>query len=81
MFSTWYGYVNFNELAKRTASDKVLIDKAFNVAENPKYNGCERGIAYMVYKFFYKKISGCAIKSMQNQKLANELHKSIIKKF
>ena len=35
----------------------------------------------MIYKFFDKKISGRAIKSMQNQKLANELHKSIIEKF
>ena len=34
----------------------------------------------MVYNFFYKKTSGGAIKSMQNEKLANELHKPIIRK-
>ena len=35
----------------------------------------------MVYKFFDKKTSGGAIKSMSNQQLANELHKPIIKKY
>ena len=43
---------HFKDLAKRTASDKVLRDKAFNVAKNPKYDGYQRGLAYMVYNFF-----------------------------
>ena len=29
----------FKDLAKRTASNKVLRDKAFNIAKNPKYDG------------------------------------------
>ena len=45
-------YGDFKDLAKRTASDKVLRDKAFNIAKNPKYDGYQRGLASMVYKFF-----------------------------
>ena len=48
-------YGGFKDLAKRTASDKVLRDKAFNIAKNPKYDGYQRGLASMVYKFFDKK--------------------------
>ena len=36
-------------------SDKVLKDKAFEIANNPKYDGRQRGLASMVYKFFDKK--------------------------
>ena len=43
-------YGDFKELAKRTASDKVLKDKAFNIAKNPKYDGYQRDLASMVYK-------------------------------
>ena len=46
----------YKNLPKRTESDIVLRDKAFKIASNPKYNGCERGLASMVYKFFDKKI-------------------------
>ena len=43
------------DLAKRTASDKFLRDKAFDIAKNPKYDGYQRGVASMVYKFYDKK--------------------------
>ena len=43
---------DFKDLASRVASDKVLRDKAFNIAKNPKYDGYPRGLASMVYKFF-----------------------------
>ena len=45
-------YGDFKDLARRTASDKVLRDKAFNIAKNLKYDGYQRGLASMVYKFF-----------------------------
>ena len=45
-----YGY--FKDLAKRTASDKLLRDKAFNIAKNPKYDEYQRGLSSMLYKFF-----------------------------
>ena len=40
-------YGDFKDLASRTASDNVLRDTAFNIAKNPKYNGCQRGLASM----------------------------------
>ena len=74
---------DFKNLAKRTAADKVLRDKAFNIAKDPKHGGYQRGLASMVYKFFDKKrTAGSGIKSMpQNEHLAQELHKSITRKF
>ena len=45
-------YGVFKYLTRRTASNKILCDKAFNIAKNPKYNGYQRGLASMVYKFF-----------------------------
>ena len=83
-------YGDFKDLAKRTAADKVLRDKAFNIAKDPKYDGYQRGLASMVYKSFDKKTASLTdksaassgIKSMpQNEQLAEELHKSIIRKF
>ena len=40
----------------RTASDKILRDKTFNIAKNSKYDGYHRGLASVVYKFFDKKL-------------------------
>ena len=76
-------YGDFKDLAKRTASDKVLGNKAFNIAKNPIYDGCQRGLASMVYKFFDKKFasSGFNIEVKPNEQLAEELHKPIIKEF
>ena len=48
-------YGDFKDLMKRTASDKVLRDNAFNVAKNPKYDGYQRELPSMVFKFFDKK--------------------------
>ena len=53
-------YGDFKDLKRRTASDKVLRDKAFSVAKNPKYDGYQRGLASIVYKFFDKKFKGSA---------------------
>ena len=47
-------YGKSKDLVKRTQSDKVLKDKAFKIAGNPKYDGYQRGLASMVYKFFDK---------------------------
>ena len=49
MLSTWYGYGDFKDLARRTASDKVLRDKAFNIAKTRKYDGYQTGLISMVY--------------------------------
>ena len=74
-------YGDFKDLKRRTFSDKVLRDKAFNIAKNPKYDGYQRGLASMVYKFFDKKSkgSGVNIPLEFNEQLAEELHKAIIR--
>ena len=61
-------------LVRRTQSDKVLRDKAFKIASDPKCDGYQRGLASMVYKFLIKSLKEVVL-------LANELHKPIIKKF
>ena len=55
-FSTWYGKTK--DLVKRTQSDQVLKDKAFRIASDPNYDGYQRGLASMVYRFFDKTSSG-----------------------
>ena len=48
-------YEDFKDLNRRAAAHKVLRDKASNIAKDPKYDGYQRGLASMVYKFFDKK--------------------------
>ena len=74
-------YGKSKNLGKRTQSNKVLRDKAFKVASDPKYDGYQRGLASMVYKFFDKKSKGTGITNEINYQLANEVHKAIIRKF
>ena len=35
-------YGDFKDLPRRTASDKVLYNKAFNTAKNPKFDGYQK---------------------------------------
>ena len=51
-------YADHKDLINRTKADKVLRDKLYNIASNPKYGGYQRGLASMVYKFFDKKSMG-----------------------
>ena len=76
-------YGDFKDLKRRTASDTILRDKAIKIAKNPKYDGCQRGLASMVYKFFDKKSKGDGVNITleSNEKLAEELHKPIIRNF
>ena len=80
-------YGDFKDLAKRTASDKVLRDKAFDIAKNVKYDGYQRGLASMFYKFYDKKSVGNCVATLanneinQNLQLAEEFHKPIIRNF
>ena len=76
-------YADHKDLINRTKADKVLRDKAYNIASNPKYHGYQRGLASMVYKFFDKKSVGSRINTIKSSSsmLADELHKPIIKKF
>ena len=73
-------YADYKDLINRTEADK-----AYDIASNPKYDGYQRGLASMVYKFFDKKSMGSGIKKdstkLSSLILADELHKPVIKKF
>ena len=70
-------YSDFENLTRSTVSHKVLHDKAFEIANNPQYDGYQRVLASMVYEFFDKGVASVAT----NQQLSDELDKQIIKKF
>ena len=87
-------YADHKDLINRTEADKVLRDEAYDIASNPEYDGYQRGLASMVYKFFDKKAtaepsakhvmrSGIKKDTTKSSSLilADELHKPIIKKF
>ena len=83
-------YADYKDFINRTKSDKVLRDKAYNIASNPEYDGYQRGLASMVYKFFDKMSAakprakhamGSGITRDSSLILADELHKPVIKKF
>ena len=87
-------YSDSKDLTNRTAADKILKNKAFDIAKDPKYDGYQRGLVSMVYKFFEPKFASPDKKSVgsyakrvntkitpQNQQFAEELHKPIIRKF
>ena len=88
-FQHYMAYGKTKDLVKRTQSDKVLKNKAFKIATDPKHDGYQRGLASMVYKFFDKKSKGGGIAASlanksanePNYELVNELHKPIIRKF
>ena len=80
-------YADHKDLINRTKSDKVLRDKAYDIASNSEYDGYQKGLASMVYKFFDKKSLGSGVKKLKDtakpssSTLADELHKPAIKKF
>ena len=71
---------DFKDLTRRTASDEILCDEAFNIAKNPRYY-YQRGLTLIVYKFLIRKASGGAITNqiMYNKELGEELHKPVIR--
>ena len=76
-------YADHKDLINRTEADKVLRDKAYDIASNPKYDGYQRGLPNMVYKFFDKKSTGSGITRNTTKSsssiLADERHKPIRK--
>ena len=84
-------YGDFKYIARRTASDNVLRNKAFNIAKDPKYDGYQRGLPSMVYTFFDtksallpdKSVSGSGVNTPLefNEQLAKEWHEPIIRNF
>ena len=89
-------YGDFKYLTRRTASDKILCNKPFNIAKNLKHDGYQTVLAWTVNnKFFGKKfilvgwsdtlgqqnISAVKNENISNKELAEELRKLIIRKF
>ena len=87
-------YWDFKDLTRKTASDKILLDKGLNIAKNSKYDGYQRGLASMVYQFFDKNAScgakllasefafgrGIKNENISNKDLTEELLKAVIRK-
>ena len=76
-----YGLWKTKRFSKKNTISKVVRDKAFKIASDPKYDVYQRGLASMFQKFFDKKSSESDIANEPYYQLANELHKPIIKKF
>ena len=87
-------YCDSKDLTKRTVADKILKNKALDIAKDPKYDGYQRGLASMFYKLFDSKVASPDKKSVgsgakhvntkitpQNEQLAEELNKPIIRKY
>ena len=82
-------YSDSKDVTKRTVADNILKNKAHDIAKDPKYDGYQRGLASMVYKFFDSKVASPDKKSVgsgakripQDEQLDGELHKPIIRKF
>ena len=78
-------YAEIKDLGKKTVSDRILKDRASEIALNPGY-GYQKGLAGMMYKCFDKKIGSRAIETRNvraniNEELSQELHKPVIKKY
>ena len=79
-------YADNKDLLNTTRADKILRGKAYTIASNPQYDGYQRGLTSMVYNFFDSKVYSPDRNTVgsgfnENIKLANELHKPIIRKF
>ena len=76
-------YGDFKDLTRRTASDKILRDKAFNIAKNPNMININVDFLQWFISFLAKKTSGGTVKNeiMYNEELAEKLHKLIIRTF
>ena len=78
-------YAKYKDVENRLITDDKLKNSAYEIASNPEYDGYQRRLASMVYKFKKvaprnKTISGKGTKEV-NKILAEELHKPVITKF
>ena len=86
-------YAKYKDVENRLISDQKLRNSAYDIASNPKYDGYQRGLASMVYKYFDSKVAPLDKKTMSgkgnakhsslerrenNKILAEELHKQSI---
>ena len=61
---------DFNDSNRRAAADKILRDKAFDIAENSKYHGYQRGLASVFYQFFDK--NNTSDEAVKNEIISNK---------
>ena len=54
-------YGDFKDLKRRTASDKILRDEAFNIAKNPKYGGYQRDLLLWFINFLIKSLQAVVL--------------------
>ena len=76
-------YAKYKDVENRLIADDKLKNSAYDIASNPEYDGYQRGLASIVYKFFNSKvaprnktISGKGMKKV-NTILTEELHKPV----
>ena len=62
-------YSDSKDLIKRTVADKILKNKAFGIAKDRKYDGYQRELASIVYKFFDKKSKGSGAKHINTKRI------------
>ena len=74
-------YGKSKDLTKRSQLNKVYRDKAFKIADDPKYDGYQKRLVSVVYKLFDKKSRGSGVATEPNYQLENLLHRQIIRKF
>ena len=74
-------YNKYKDLAIRTKSDIAFKNKVYKIATYPKYDGFQRALASIVWKSFDKRSNKVLGSSVNNEQLADDLHKPIIKKF
>ena len=88
-------YAKYKHVENRLIPDQKLRNSGYDIASNPKYDGYQRGLGSMVYKFFDSKVAPIDKKTMSgkgnakhsslestenNKILAEELHEPVIKK-
>ena len=80
-FQHGMAYSKSKSLTKRNQPDKFLRDKTFKIASDPKYDGYQRRVASMVYKFFGKTFSGSGVVVEPCYHIVNQFHWQIFRKF
>ena len=70
-------YRDCKDLTRRTAAGIAVLDKALNIAKNPKYDGYWCGIFPIFYNLFDKRTSNetAKNKNIYNKELAENLGK------
>ena len=61
-----FAYEKYKDRSNRRQSDLVLKNNALKIAIDPRFNGYQRGLASMVYKFFNERTKGSGFNLQAN---------------